>query len=100
MVVRWRPQVLDAEALNAEFMKKGAFTLSYSTDPALFWSGLSRLTGPPTVQTVQANLLSMKEEHMNGADSHVPFYVRPAATDGRSAPRVHALACTLSRARA
>ena len=40
----------DAERRNEQAKKSGAFTLSYSTDPSLYWTGLTALTGPPTSQ--------------------------------------------------
>ena len=63
----------EAEAKNKELIKAGAFVLTYSTNASLFWSGISRITGPPTSQLEQPILTSIEDEHVNANDSHSWF---------------------------
>ena len=58
-----------------QFKKKGAFTLSYSTDASIYWGGLTRLTGVPTPQSERPLLESLAAEHTDAADSDEPFEV-------------------------
>lgn len=64
-----------AEEINAEAVKKGAFTLSYSTDASLYWSGLTRLTGAPGSQMEKPIMQWMEEEHCTVIDSDDTFEV-------------------------
>ena len=64
-----------AAKLNEEFVKQGAFTLSYSTDASLYWAGLSRITGAPGDQTQRPLIEAMEEEHCAEADSRELFQV-------------------------
>jgi len=66
---------MSAEELNAEAVKKGAFTLSYSTDASLYWNGLTRLTGPPGSQLEKPVMAWMDDEHCNSIDSDETFEV-------------------------
>ena len=58
-----------AEELNAEAVKKGAFTLSYSTDASLYWKGLTRLTGAPGSAMERPVVAFMCGEHCDAVDS-------------------------------
>ena len=65
----------DAERRNEEAKRSGAFTLSYSTEPALYWKGLTTLTGEPTPQIERSLFDSMTHEHINMDDSTEYFEV-------------------------
>lgn len=64
-----------AEEMNADAVKKGAFTLSFSTDASLYWNGLSRITGSPGSQMEKPIMTWMEEEHCSSVDSNEVFEV-------------------------
>ena len=43
-------EAISAQKRNEQFIKSGAFTLSYATDSTMYWEGLPRLAGLPIDQ--------------------------------------------------
>ena len=63
----------DVEAMNAKFVKSGAFTLSFSTDSSVYWGGLQRVIGPP--KGGMPIIDAMEHEHCKEVDSELLFEV-------------------------
>ena len=95
----------NAAKLNEEFVKKGAFTLSYSTDASLYWAGLAhhrradRPEGAPVFEAMEEALRRTTRRKSSSRTIMAPS--RRAGLSGSSwwIPKMASRSCSSTRGR-